>query len=133
MLVLPSLLLLAALLPPASGGSIYAICVVLESGFTMLQPTTSSVDAVTSDSQLRGFDVDMRVLALHGLNYTVRVLPSYGEVQVRTRSGECDVGWAQFFQLARRSSCEPDAETCRSLADLNLASAAGGTPAEWTP
>ena len=112
-----------------SGGNNVTICVVVESGFTMLRDETASPDKVRGDLELKGLDVETRVLSLRGFDYTVRVLPSYGEVEVRTRSGECDVGWAHFFQLSSRISCAPNTETCR---DLDAATAAG-TVESWEP
>lgn len=116
-------------------GRSYTVCVVIESGFTMLHDgQVATPEEVRSDAQLRGFDVDSRRLALAGLNYTVRVLSSYGEVEVRTRNGECDVGWAQFFQLSSRKLCAPDPVTCRELDDAAVADAMDeGSPESWTP
>lgn len=82
--------------------------------------------------QLKGFDVEMRTLSLRGFNNTVRVLPSYGEVQVRTRSGECDVGWAQFFQLSSRASCISDSTTCRAV-DEAIVAAVIANNGSWGP
>ena len=103
---------------PVVDSSSYTVCVVIESGFTMLRDDSMSLESVHSDTELRGFDVDLRQLALSGLNYSVRVLSSYGEVEVRTRIGECDVGWAQFFQLASRKRCAPHPSNCRELGDM---------------
>merc|ERR1711871_1403483 len=90
--------------------------------------------------QLRGFDVDMRALALRGLSYSVRVLPTYGELQVRTRNGECDVGWAQFFQTASRERCEVGTQECQAITELDpnagpqtAISAPGATWETWEP
>ena len=108
----------------------YKICVVVESGFIMLRDNATSPEAVRSDTELKGFDVEIRALALREFDYTVRVLPTYGELQVRTRSGECDVGWAQFFQFSSRMSCAPNDETCR---DLGGATVAGTSVQSWEP
>ena len=89
-----SLLRITSALLLASNGisSTYTVCVVIESGFSMLrEDAAGSPLVVQSDSELRGFDVDMRELALAGVDCSVRVLPSYGEVEVRTRSGTCTV------------------------------------------
>ena len=83
------------------------VCVVLESAFTMLRPGVA-LEAVTSDDQLRGFDVDLRRRILEQTNYSVQVLGSYGELNVAVRAGTaggCDVGWAAFFQVAKRDRC----------------------------
>jgi hypothetical protein len=134
LLRLLALIVLGADRAAGDGDTQYTVCVVIESGFTMLRepsedPRSLAPEAVRSDAQLRGFDVDLRTLAFAGLNYTVRVLSSYGEVQVRTRSGECDVGWAQFFTLSSRMRCEADATTCR---ELDTATASGAVE-DWTP
>ena len=97
----------------------------------MLRDDATSPKAVRSDTELKGFDVELQGLALRGFyEYTVRVLPTYGEVEVRTRSGECDVGWAQFFRFSSKLSCAPNTETCR---DLNGATDAGTTVQSWEP
>ena len=93
------------------------LCTTLDAGFTMLASGVAMAD-VTSDQQLTGFDVSLRerVLTekLH-LNYTVRLLASYGELQVKTRVGECDVGWAPFYQTGSRERCTEHDSLCRSL------------------
>ena len=38
--------------------------------------------------------VDLTAHSRAGVDHIIRVLPSYGELEVRTRAGECDVGWA---------------------------------------
>ena len=82
------------------------VCTLLENGFAQLQDGVASISDVTSDAQLRGFEVDMRENLLKGQAYRVRVLSGYGEVHVRTRAGECDVGWSNFFITAPRMTCE---------------------------
>ena len=96
-------LLLVTVAPPVAPTSSVplAVCTVLEEGFCMLRRGFSAAN-VTSDNHLTGFDVDMRREVLAGREYTVRVMGTYGELQVRTRAGECDVGWAQFFNTAAR-------------------------------
>ena len=128
-------LALAAVAPRPTASSAYMICVVIEEGFTMLLEAGTDPVTVTSDAQLRGFDVDMRALSLQGANYSIRVLQSYGELQVRTRNGECDVGWGQFFTLASRKSCVPDAASCRPLAELDLHAngSIASAPKSWEP
>lgn len=129
--MLLSLSFLLLLLPAArpADSTAYTVCVVLESGFTMLREGVGAAEAVRSDAQLRGFDVELREHALAGRNYTVRVLSTYGEVEVRTRRGECDVGWAQFFQLASRVRCSPDPTTCRDPEEAG----AGAKVTSWGP
>eukprot|EP01043_Picozoa_sp_COSAG02_P067267 COSAG02_NODE_10750_length_1866_cov_0.977363_2_plen_173_part_01 len=88
-------------------------------GYTMLKPDSPAPENITSDAQVRGFEVEMRQRGMRDINYTLSILPGYGELQVRTRNGECDMAFAQFYQKAGRASCETDAETCRSLSSLD--------------
>jgi hypothetical protein len=130
LLWLPATLLLAG---AAAAVDTYIVCVVIESGFSMLRTgLAASVGEVRSDTQLRGFDVDMRALALSDVDYTVRVLPSYGELEVRTRSGECDIGWAQFFQLSSRMRCAVGSNTTSTCRSLDAAARAGDVQS-WEP
>ena len=89
------------------------VCAVLENGFTMLQPSVAAAD-VTSDDQLRGFDVELRKEVLTGLNYSVRVLSSYGQVNYLTRAAECDV------RRRRRSSRRSGRRSGRGSAALRM-------------
>ena len=114
------------------------VCVVIESAFTMLRPGIVSVADVTSDDQLRGFDVELRRIILANTNYTVTVIGSYGELNVRLRTGPssgCDIGWAAFFQVAKRDRCNVGANTCRAMdADVTNALATGTSPpVGWGP
>ena len=120
-------LLLVTVAPPVAPTSSVplAVCTVLEEGFCMLRRGFSAAN-VTSDNHLTGFDVDMRREVLAGREYTVRVMGTYGELQVRTRAGECDVGWAQFFNTAARTQCT---SACPALTDETAA----GTVASWEP
>lgn len=129
--MLLSLSFLLLLLPGArpADSTAYTVCVALESGFTMLREGVGAAETVRTDAQLRGFDVELREHALAGRNYTVRVLSTYGEVEVRTRRGECDVGWAQFFQRAARIRCAPDPATCRDPGEVGT----GTEVASWGP
>ena len=113
------------------------VCTTIDNGFNMLVDGVTRITSVTSDQQLRGFDVDVRAAVLTGalnLSYSLRVLPSYGELQVATRKDECDVGWAPFFILGERERCSANVNTCRSLESLSteLKSFASGT-INWTP
>ena len=110
-----ALLALALLLhESSSSGDALKVCTTEEYGFNMLRSGVQREDVV-SDTQLKGFDVDLRRRALGGVNYTLSMLDSYGEVHVRTRAGDCDIGWVQFFQTASRARCVYNAETCRDL------------------
>ena len=120
------LLLLSAALASAAGDNDIAVCAVLENGFCMLANGVSANDTITSDTQLRGYDVEMRKYILSGRNYTVRLLGSYGELQVRTRAGECDIGWAQFFHTSARASCTSN---CPALTPETES----GTVESWEP
>lgn len=114
------------------------VCTTEEMAFDMLldEKNAKSTD-VTSDQQLHGYDVDMRHELLTkalNLSYTLRVLPSYGELQVETRKDMCDIGWAAFFVKGSRERCVLNSGNCRSLDALEteLQSFASGT-IDWTP
>ena len=92
----------------------------------MLANGVTSADEVTSDAQLRGYDVDMRQEILQDRKRTVRIYNTYGEVQVRTRAGDCDIGWALYFQTHARRSCTAD---CPPLDSAT----ASGSVSSWEP
>ena len=114
------------------------VCTTEDTAFDMLVDSKNTkITDVTSDQQLYGYDVDMRHEVLTkalNLSYTVRVLPSYGELQVETRKDMCDIGWAAFFVKGFRERCLFDAANCRSLDALEteLQSFDSGT-VNWTP
>ncbi len=110
-------------------GTPIRVCAVLEPGFCSLKHDVATAAEVTTDSQLSGFDVDTRGQVLANRPYTVSVFDSYGEVFVRTRAGECDIGWANYFVTVARLSCEADEVTCRALD----ADTAAGTVDSWEP
>ena len=117
----PTMLTLHVLLfgqPDLSGQVPLQVCTKLDAGFNMLINPEMQLEDVHSDSLLEGFDVSVRrsVLTRLALPYNITVLPTYAELQVRTRSGECDIGWAPFFQSGNRERCIPDGAVC---ADLN--------------
>ena len=122
--------------PNRPDGAPWRVCVVLEEGFSMRKNGGLASDTIiSSDAQLKGYDVDVRTSVLDGVNYEVVVWSGYGETQVRTRAGECDIAWAQYFQTLARLYCptNPDAH-CRALdhAPLHATSApAGSSP--WEP
>jgi hypothetical protein len=107
------------------------VCTTLDLGFNMLRDPALSIADVASDGMLRGFDVDMREQVLsQQLNwtYSLRVLPSYGELMVATRKQECDLGWAPFFVREADSNPRPFALLDPgSLRPLLLQSAEGRT------
>ena len=111
-----------------AGQAAIRVCSVLEGGFAMLNNGVSRAD-VYSDAQLHGYDIDIRKNLLAGRNYTVSAFESYGEVMVRTRAGECDIGWATYFNTVSRTQCESDPFLCRPLD----AASASGTVDSWTP
>ena len=123
--------LLVALICCRHGATALRICTILEYGFDMLRPGVSSAATVVSDAQLLGYNVDVRtrVMGNLGMNYTVTVLPTYGELHVRTRAGECDIGWAWYYWRADRLRCGYNAQTCLPL---NAATVAG-TVVSWEP
>jgi ABC-type amino acid transport substrate-binding protein len=110
-------------------GTPIRVCAVLEPGFCSLQHGIATAAEVTTDSQLSGFDVETRAQVLANRPYSVSVFDSYGEVFVRTRAGECDIGWGNYFLTASRLSCEPDEGTCRAL----HVGTAAGTVDSWEP
>ena len=123
--------LAVAVLPLAAG---LRVCAVLDQSFDMLMGDKGSTDAstVTSDSDLVGFNVDLRREILTNrlnLTYTLSILSSYGEIMVETRRGNCDIGWAALFNLGSRERCVEDFATCRALSALP----ATGAPPSWTP
>lgn len=86
---------------------------------------------VTSDTQLRGFDIEVRKHVLHDYNYTVQVVGSYSELMVLIRSPHtaCDVAWAMYYQSGARDRCD---SSCRALdapliGNLTLLEAGTGT------
>ena len=107
-----AILLLA---PIVLGQSSITVCTTLDDGFNMVTNGIAP-SAVTNDADLQGFDVDLRRLVFGRLQqtYKVRVTDSYGELQVRTRLGECDVGWAPVYITAEREQCAVSA-TCDAL------------------
>ena len=90
------------------------VCAILENGFAMLNNGVALAADVKSDKQLHGFDVDLRSFVLRDFNYTLTAFESYGEINYRTRTGECDLGWAPFFQTPSRERCQLD-ERCLPL------------------
>ena len=116
-----------------SSSAALRVCTTLDDGFNMLSKANLDLDLanVTGDQQLIGFDVDVRREVLRDrlrLPYTVRVLSGYGELQVRTRLGECDVGWAPFYVTARRQDCTPDPMACRNASEVG-----SSAPESWVP
>eukprot|EP01052_Picozoa_sp_SAG31_P038452 SAG31_NODE_5141_length_2718_cov_2.346315_2_plen_199_part_00 len=112
--------------------SALTVCVVLEPGFCDLVHGVASDAQVSNDGQLKGYDVDVRKVVMQGMNYSVQAYNSYGEVNVRTRAGDCDVGWANYFITASRQSCAPSAQTGSACLPLD-ASTAAGTVSSWEP
>ena len=87
----------------------------------MLKVDNTDASTVTSDSDLVGFNVDLRSWGLTNrlnLTYTLSILSSYGEIMVETRRGNCDIGWAALFNLGSRERCVEDFATCRALSAL---------------
>ena len=114
--MLRRVLLIAAFTRPAH--ALLRVCTTLDSGFDMLVDPDLDPLQVTTDTQLKGFNVDMRREILKrrlNLTYEVAVYPSYGDLHVSVRKGECDVGWAAFFQTGPRLRCLYNDETCRDL------------------
>ena len=122
-----------ALLPLSIMGAV-RVCITPDSGLNMLSSGVVASD-ITSDDQVEGFDKDLRVEILTrrlGLAYTVRILGSYGELQVRTRAGECEIGWAPFYLTASRERCTPDPALCKDVTAAALTDLDGGV-GSWEP
>ena len=116
---MPRCLLVAVLLLPLAAG--LRVCAVLDQSFDMLKVDNTDTSTVTSDSDLQGFNVDLRREILTNrlnLTYTLSILSSYGEIMVETRRGNCDIGWAALFNLGSRERCVEDFATCRALSAL---------------
>jgi ABC-type amino acid transport substrate-binding protein len=96
----------------------FEVCVVLEPGFDML--VSENDGSVTSDDQLRGYNVDVRKLILGkvGVAYSVRLVESWSALHVYTRTGECDIGWAAFYLSGTRDRCIPNNQTCRPESEI---------------
>ena len=104
------------------------VCVVSELGFAMPKEAGVNLGSITSDEQLFGFDVALRKDILQtrmGLaNWTVTLYSSYGEAQVHTRMGTCDIGWSPYFLIGSRERCTPSEGRCMPI---SLASS------DWEP
>ena len=61
-----------------------------------------------------------KAMAALNITYNLTVLRSYGEVMVETRKGNCDVGWAAYYNYGSRERCVPDEDTCRPTSELSL-------------
>ena len=126
-------LVFAALL---ASGRAFHVCTVIEPGFNMLQGG-GTVQDVTSDKQLEGYDVMLRSKLFQRLevNYTVQVLPNYAQLHVQTRLGTCDVGWAIFYVDVDHDRCTINQRTCRPLSELppanELANASSQSLKRW--
>ena len=131
-------MILALLLTSASTFShaqTLKLCVVLESGFTMLKDPETAVSNVTSDSQLVGYEVSLRQLLLTKnlrISYTVTVM-GYAECQVCTRLGEYDIGWAHFYHSASRERCQVGNADCQVTSATEVQSMLLDPSVDWTP
>ena len=92
------------------------VCFTTDYGFNMMNTTDFS--SAISEVQVQGFDSDLRDEILNRrlmMPYELHGVSSYGELQVRTRSGHCDIGWSAFYQTSTRESCSWDPVTCANL------------------
>ena len=83
------------------------VCITPDAGLNLLEGR-GSLSRITSDQQVQGFDAGMRnEILTRRLQqpYNVRALGSYAELQVRTRLGECDIGWGMFHRTLSRERC----------------------------
>lgn len=131
---LPSWIALIAL-PFAPTIKSLIVCVTVDSGLDMpARGLESAIHTIHDDDDMLGFNQEARVAVLRhklGFNYTLRVLPSYGEVMVATRVGACDIGWAAFFMFPERERCVPDSKMCRNAAEV--LPGPGPADSDWTP
>ena len=120
---------------PHLAASQLVVCIAPDSGFNMIDVGIDP-SSVTSDQHVQGFDVDFRRLVLTQklqMPYIIRVLDSYGELQVRTRIGDCDVGWAPFYQTARRELCTPDPTKCANWTTSSEPGSGDSSSINWEP
>ena len=112
------LALLAMMSIPESLAIVH-VCAVWEYGFCTNITATGPLPTVVVDGiDVEGYDVDMRleVFGRLGYDYEVMLYSSYAEVILRTRSGECDIGWADFYAQSERESCTAE---CKGLNDTS--------------
>jgi ABC-type amino acid transport substrate-binding protein len=122
--------------------SCLTVCVVEDTAMTMRRAGFSAA-SITSDDQLRGFEVEVRKRVLANYNYTVRMVGSYGGLHalIRSPTTECDVAWAMFYQYGFRETCDMSSATCKALdapataalAQLELGIADAAPAGGWTP
>lgn len=120
----------------AAAAMVLRVCVVLETGFSMLKDDAIPTSLVKSDSSLVGYDVAVRTELLTNkakVPYTVSVVGSYGELQVKTRVGDCDIGWGYFFNFGSRDRCKPNAETCQDVDSDSIKALIADPKTNWEP
>jgi len=99
------------------------VCVVRDAGFEEILDPSADPASITSDSQLTGFNQAMRQEVLGnrlGLDYRVTIA-GWNEAVVKTRTGECDIGWAAFYVSSVRELCIANANTCQSEDNIDYA------------
>lgn len=55
-----------------------------------------------------------------GWEYNISVERSWTEAIVRTRLGECDIGWGPFYVLGSRERCNSNPQTCRPVSEIDF-------------
>ena len=78
-----------------------------------INSTEEGYIVVDDDGDVTGYDVGLRQELFDKINdefgvsldYEVRVYMGYTEVFVRTRNGDCDIGFTPFFNKANRERC----------------------------
>ena len=121
-------------------------CVVLDPGWAMLAPGggPSTAAEVVSIDEITGYFKDLMLQLLQPLPagyseaggsaaYTVKAYDSYGEMTVRTRAGQCDIGFGNYYLVSTRQECLPGQfnPTCQPLG--NVTAAGSPKPISWEP
>ena len=109
-------------------GDAIVVCFTPDFGFNMVGDAVIPSGTIVEERDVAGFDSDLRQIILTGKmrqKYVLKKMDSYGELQVYVRAGECDVGWAPFYQLAEREACDA---FCADLTNASLASIANWEP-----
>ena len=126
MLVTMLVLLLVGLLPEGVHANL-KVCIVIDPGFDMLVDASAGSSVVTQNSQIKGFNAEVRKEVLETVlnyNYSVKVYDSWAEVNVRVRAQDCDIGWAAYYVRGDRDRCVPtSAGSCKPVSQVDFGAA----------
>jgi hypothetical protein len=84
----------------------------------LLRQAANHSVVVKDEVDVFGFDSYARttIFEMLGIDYELRMYRSYTEVVVRTRNGECDIGWAALFSKSFRDQCVfSSSQTCSNI------------------